>query len=128
MVEKLWLKKWIDRWPRVLQHIYTLFLVLVSWAIFAMEDFSRLGAYLRVMFGFGGAPLADAAFGYYFRSYLPVLLIAAVASTPLAARLWRKLPARAAQVLGTIAILAGLALCTAYLVAGTYNPFLYFRF
>ena len=75
-----------------------------------------------------GAPLADSAFGYYFRSYLPVLIVAAIASTPLAATLWRKLPQRAAQALGTLAILAGLALCTAYLVAGTYNPFLYFRF
>ena len=101
---------------------------MVSWAIFAMEDFSRLGSYLRVMFGLGGAPLADAAFGYYLRSYLPVLAVAAIASTPLAAALWRKLPEQTAQVLGTLAILAGLLLCTAYLVAGTYNPFLYFRF
>ena len=76
----------------------------------------------------GGAPLADSAFGYYFRSYLPVLVAAAIASTPLGAALWRRLPQRAARVLGTLAILAGLALCTAYLVAGTYNPFLYFRF
>ena len=59
---------------------------------------------------------------------IPVLVAAAIASTPLAATLWRKLPQRAAQALGTLAILAGLALCTAYLVAGTYNPFLYFRF
>ena len=128
ILEKAFLGKLLQKLPAALQHLYTLFLVLVSWAIFAMEDFSRLGAYLRVMFGLGGAPLADSAFGYYFRSYLPVLVAAAIASTPLAASLWRKLPRRAAQALGTLAILAGLALCTAYLVAGTYNPFLYFRF
>ena len=128
LLEKFLLAKPLSRAPAAVGHVYTLLLVMVSWAIFAMEDFSRLGAYLRVMFGIGGAPLASATFGYYFRSYLPVLLIAAVASTPLAARLWRKLPVRAAQILGTLAILAGLALCTAYLVAGTYNPFLYFRF
>ena len=128
LLEKFLLAKPLAKAPAAVGHIYTMLLVMVSWAIFAMEDFSRLGSYLRVMFGFGGAPLADSAFGYYFRSYLPVLIVAAIASTPLAATLWRKLPQRAAQALGTLAILAGLALCTAYLVAGTYNPFLYFRF
>ena len=128
LLEKFLLAKPLAKAPAAVGHIYTMLLVMVSWAIFAMEDFSRLGSYLRVMFGFGGAPLADSAFGYYFRSYLPVLVVAAVASTPLGAALWRKLPQRAARVLGTLAILAGLALCTAYLVAGTYNPFLYFRF
>ena len=128
LLEKFLLAKPLAKAPAAVGHIYTMLLVMVSWAIFAMEDFSRLGAYLRVMFGLGGAPLADSAFGYYFRSYLPVLVAAAIASTPLGAALWRKLPQRAARVLGTLAILAGLALCTAYLVAGTYNPFLYFRF
>ena len=128
LLEKFLLAKPLAKAPAAVGHIYTMLLVMVSWAIFAMEDFSRLGSYLRVMFGLGGAPLADAAFGYYLRSYLPVLVVAAIASTPLAATLWRKLPERAAQVLGTLAILAGLLLCTAYLVAGTYNPFLYFRF
>ena len=128
LLEKFLLAKPLARAPAAVGHIYTMLLVMVSWAIFAMEDFSRLGAYLRVMFGLGGAPLADSAFGYYFRSYLPVLVAAAIASTPLGAALWRKLPQRAARVLGTLAILAGLTLCTAYLVAGTYNPFLYFRF
>ena len=128
LLEKFLLAKPLAKAPAAVGHIYTMLLVMVSWAIFAMEDFSRLGSYLRVMFGLGGAPLADSAFGYYFRSYLPVLIVAAIASTPLAATLWWKLPQRAAQALGTLAILAGLALCTAYLVAGTYNPFLYFRF
>ena len=128
LLEKFLLAKPLAKAPAAVGHIYTMLLVMVSWAIFAMEDFSRLGAYLRVMFGLGGAPLADSAFGYYFRSYLPVLVAAAIASTPLGAALWRKLPQRAARVLGTLAILAGLTLCTAYLVAGTYNPFLYFRF
>jgi alginate O-acetyltransferase complex protein AlgI len=61
-------------------------------------------------------------------SYLPILCVAAVASTPLGVKLFRKLPERAAQVFGAAALLAGLVLCTAYLVDGTYNPFLYFRF
>ena len=128
ILEKLWLKKWIDRWPRALQHLYTLFLVLVSWAIFAVEDFGQLGGYLSAMFGLAGGGLADGAFRYYLGSYGLSLLAACVASTPLMAGLWRRLPQRAERVLLPVVILAGLLLCTAYLVDATYNPFLYFRF
>ena len=85
-------------------------------------------AYLRVMFGLAGAPLADGALGYYLTSYLPILCVAAVASTPLAARLFHKLPGLPAKAVETALIVAGLVVCTAYLVDGTYNPFLYFRF
>ena len=56
---------------------------------------------------------------------LPVL---AAASTPLGARLFRRIPERMAQVLVPLLMLAGLVLSTAYLVDATYNPFLYFRF
>ena len=128
ILEKLWLKQWIDRWPRALQHLYTLFLVLVSWAIFAVEDFGQLGGYLSAMFGLAGGGLADGAFRYYLGSYGLSLLAACVASTPLMAGLWRRLPQRAERVLLPVVILAGLLLCTAFLVDATYNPFLYFRF
>ena len=128
MLEKLFLKRYIDRAPAPVQHVYTLFLVLVSWAIFAVEDFSHLGAYLAAMFGFAGGGLADGAFGYYLRSYLPMLVIASVASTPLMAGLWKRLPDRAQKAALPVLLVAGLLLCTAYLVDATYNPFLYFRF
>ena len=128
MLEKLFLKRWIDRWPACFQHAYTLLLVAVSWAIFALEDFGQLGAYLAVMFGLAGRSLTDGAFFYYLRSYLPVLVLACLASTPLARRLWHRAPARAVQAALPVLLLAGLLLSTAYLVDATYNPFLYFRF
>ena len=128
MVEKFLLLDKLNRAPAPVSHVYTLFLVLVSWAVFAIEDFGHLTAYLKVMFGLGGVPLADGAFGYYLTSYLPILCAAALASTPLGKTVFAKLPQRAAQVSGAALILAGLVLCTAYLVDGTYNPFLYFRF
>ena len=62
LVEKLWLGRLLEKLPRVIQHIYTLFFVLVSWAIFALENFEQLGAYLKVMFGMGGVPLTDGTF------------------------------------------------------------------
>ena len=128
MLEKFFLLRVLEKLPGWIGRVYTLFFVLISWAIFFLEDFSRLGAYLKVMFGFGGVPLADGAFGYYLRSYLPILCVAALASTPLAVKLFQKLPRRAAQPAGVALVAGGLVLCTAYLVASTYNPFLYFRF
>ena len=128
MLEKFFLLKHLERAPALVSHLYTLFLVLVSWAIFALEDFSQLSAYLKVMFGLGGVPLANPAFGYYLISYLPILCVAALASAPLGKALFLRLPQRAAQVSGAVLILAGLVLCTAYLVDGTYNPFLYWNF
>ena len=128
MLEKFFLLKVLNKAPALVGHIYTLFFVVVSWAIFAIEDFSQLGSYLKVMFGLGGVPLMDAKLGYYVTSYLPILLVAAVASTPLGAKLYHKLKTPAAEVVCTVLVLAGLVVCTAYLVDGTYNPFLYFRF
>ena len=56
------------------------------------------------------------------------LCVAMLASTPLGVTVYKKLPQKAAQATGAVLIAAGLLLCTAYLVDGTYNPFLYFRF
>lgn len=128
LIEKFFLLDKLEKAPALVSHVYTLFLVLISWAIFAIEDFTQLGGYLKVMFGLGGVPLTNGAFGYYLRSYLPILVVAGLASTPLGVKLYQKLPQWAAKVLGLLFILAGLMLCTAYLVDGTYNPFLYFRF
>lgn len=128
LVEKFVLLRWLKRAPGAVGHLYTLFFVLVSWTIFAIEDFGQLGEYLKVMFGLGGVPLIDGAFKYYAANYLPVLCISALAATPLGAAVYRRLNVRTAHILGAVLILAGLLLCTAYLVDGTYNPFLYFRF
>ena len=128
MVEKFLLLKPLEKAPAIVGHIYTIFFVMVSWAIFAIEDLGHLASYLRVMFGLGGVPLADGTFGYYLTSFLPVLCVAAVASTPLGRAIYRGMGTRAQQVACTVLVAAGLLVCTAYLVAGTYNPFLYFNF
>ena len=128
LILEFFLLKVLDKAPAQVGHIYTLFFVLVSWAIFAIEDFSHLTGYLKVMFGLGGVPLVNGTLGYYLTSYLPILAAAALASTPLGVTVYRKLPRPAAWCVCTVLVLAGLIVCTAYLVDGTYNPFLYFRF
>ena len=123
--EKLLLGKYLQKLPGWLRHVYVMVLVLISWAIFALEDLSIMGHYLAAMLGFGGLPLVNALTGYYLRNYLPILAAAAVASTPMVITRWRRIDSPGLKL---TVLLLGLLACTAYVVAGTYNPFLYFRF
>ena len=123
--EKLVLGRFLEKLPGWLRHGYVMVLVLISWAIFALEDFSRLGQYLRAMLGLGGLPLVNGLALYHLRNYLPMLIVAAVASTPWGLTRWRRMENRGLQL---AVLVLGLLACTAYVVAGTYNPFLYFRF
>ena len=126
--EKLLWGKALEKLPAVLRHGYTLLIVVVGWCLFAIEDLALLPGYLGALFGFAKAGAATPAALYYLRSSLPVLLVSAVAATPVGKDLWHKLPGKVWRVALPGLLLAGLVLCTAYLVDATYNPFLYFRF
>ena len=126
MLEKYLLKDFLQRLPRWLRHAYTLLVVFAGWGIFAMEDLSVCGGYFRVCFG-GGA-LWSAVDGYYLRTYAVLLVLLTVGSANTVKSVWERLPERARETLAPVLMLAGLVLCTAYLVDGSYNPFLYFRF
>jgi len=79
-------------------------------------------------FCFGAAKLWSAVDGYLLRSYAVTFLLLIVASTTLGKRLWSKLPEKADRILSPVLMALALIVCTAYLVDGSYNPFLYFRF
>ena len=125
--EKFWFLKVLKKAPNWLGHVYGLFVVLIGWTVFAIEDMSKLGPYFKAMFGFG-AGLLDSRFLYHLVNYLPLLIIAVIASTPLAKTLWNKLSDKVKRIAVPVLIIAAMVLSTAYLVDGTYNPFLYFRF
>ena len=126
LMEKYIFRSLLPKLPGWVRHGYTLVIAAVGWGIFAIEDLSQCGTYLKTCFG-GGA-LWSAVNGYDLRSYAVTLVILAAASTELGKRRWQRLPTQAQRVLTPTLMLAGLVLCTAYLVDGSYNPFLYFRF
>ena len=126
LAERLFLGKWLEKLPGAVRHIYTMFIVLIGWALFAVEDMGRLGAYFSSLFGGGG--WFNAVDGYRLRTYLPTLVILAIGSTPLMRKLWDRLGERTRAVLQPLLVLGALILCTASLVDAGYNPFLYFRF
>ncbi len=116
----------LSRTPVWVKRVYTLLVVFVGWGIFAMEDLGVCGRYLAVCFG--GGPLWSAPDGYRLRSWALILLLLALGSTTLAADLWKKVPEQGRRVLAPVLMALGLIVSTAYLVDGSYNPFLYFRF
>ncbi len=128
VIEKAFLLKALEKAPRWVSHAYALFFIVVGWAIFAVEDLSALGTYLAAMFGGAQGGAWCAADGYYLRNYAVMLPVLAIASTPLGAKLFRRLPEGAERWIAPVLMLAALVLSTAYLVDATYNPFLYFRF
>ena len=126
LLERLFLGRYLEKLPSALRHVYTMLVVLVGWALFAVEGLDRLSMFLWTLFG--GADAYAAVDGYHFRSYLPVLVILAAASTPAGKNLWGRLRERTRSALTPLLVLASLVLCTASLVDASYNPFLYFRF
>lgn len=126
ILEKYVLGGALSRAPVAVQRIYTLMIAAVGWGLFAIEDLGRCAAYLKICFG--GGTLWSAGDGYLLRSYGLTLVILALASTTLGQRLWVRLPERVRQIAAPLLMLAGLTVCTAYLVDNSYNPFLYFRF
>lgn len=126
MVEKLFLKKYLRRLPKVVSHIYTMLFVMIGWVLFASEHLKGVISYLSVMFG--NAPLVNSSFLYLIRSNFVFLIIGIIASLPVGKELYAKLPKKSKTVLMLLLSIVSIYICTAYLLDSTYNPFLYFRF
>lgn len=131
IIEKLFLLKWLQKAPKFVGHIYAGLAVLLGWVLFAFEDMGSGIQFLKVMFG-GGAGFVNGNTIYQLLSYLPLIIMCAAASTPLVKRLYQKISEKAkerALLAVDAARLVGIsAISVAFLISGSYNPFLYFRF
>ena len=133
MLEKSFLLKYLQKGPAIISHIYTLFLVIIGWGLFAFEDFQLLRNYFSVMFGLTDAPLYNQNTLFYLTANGILLICLVIGSTPILKIGYKKLAqTKLKQTLDLviIPILCVLILITstAYLVDSSYNPFLYFRF
>lgn len=132
VVEKLWLQRPLQK-TKVIKHIHVLLIVILSFVIFNATDMRQALSDLGAMFGAGSIPFYSAEWSYYLRSYAVILGLAVLGATPLPQKLLAAVRRRkAGETLLNIAepiVLAVLLLVmTAYLVDGSFNPFLYFRF
>ena len=111
---------------KVFKYIYTIILVVISFVIFNSQSLNDIKIFLSSMFGLNNLPLINNETLYYIRSYLVLLIIAIIASTPSLKVIGNKL--KKLEFLEPVIYIGIIILVTAYLVDTSFNPFLYFRF
>ena len=128
----LLVEKWtpgLTKLPSVLRRFGTLLAVMLSFVLFNAESLSQAGSDFACLFGFGGLPLVTAQTRYYLTSCTVLFLVGMLGATPVvkaaAERIGRT---KAGNALELVMLLGLLLVCTAYLVDGSFSPFLYFRF
>ena len=132
ILEKLFLLKWLEK-RNVVGHIYILLLVIFSFVLFDSAGLADALSVAGSMLGLGGVPFMTEITGYYLKSYLIMFIIAMVGATPLPKMLVTKAAkspviTKALAVLEPVVMIGILIVATGYLVDGSFNPFLYFRF
>ena len=113
--------------PKGLSNAYVMLVVLLSFVLFNAESLSQAGADLTGMFGLAGLPVVTTEALYELRSFAVLFLLGILGATPWPKK-WGETLVQKAHWLDAAAMLALLLVCTSYLVDGSFNPFLYFRF
>ena len=130
LAEKAFLNKLLSKLPKFISHIYVIFFIIISFVIFKETDFSLLFSFLYNMVNVT-APLSSEAI-YYITSYLPIIIIAVVGSTPVMKKISKKITEKGGEKvllwLKPLFVATILIAVTAFSVDGSFNPFLYFRF
>lgn len=131
LIEKLFVKKYLEKIPGVFRCIYTLFIVLISFIIFSADSMN--GALLTINNLFRAETFIDEGVIYYLKSYLPLLIVSLFGVTPLIKNIYIKIGknknvSKILNILEPVFLLLLLVIVTAYLIDSSYNPFLYFRF
>jgi len=132
VLEKLVLLKVLEK-AKLLRHVYVILAVMLGFVLFDASGISEAFYIIRSMFGAGGLPVVSVEALYYLRSYCILLAVAVIGSTPLLSAGIKKLRERKgwSRVLNTVepvALVVLLFVITGYIVDGSFNPFLYFRF
>jgi alginate O-acetyltransferase complex protein AlgI len=133
VLEKVFLTEFFKKLPSIVGHIYTLFFLSISFVIFNTNNMIECIEYIKGMLGILNIPFSNAVTDYYISSYGLTLIIAAVGATPLSVKVIKKLKCYKKgeyilNILEPIVQILLLLLITGYLVDGSFNPFLYFRF
>jgi alginate O-acetyltransferase complex protein AlgI len=121
--------------PRLLKHLYVMLAVCIGWVFFRAMDIYQVSLYVRNMFGMNGNGFSSDMAMMFLREYWLFFAFAALFSTPVAPRISQMLCSRVMGTFGVIvnivrplALTAVFVACVAYLIRGSYNPFIYFNF
>ena len=128
LLERFVLGGALKKLPAVISHMYVMFLVVLSFVIFNASSMAGAVRDLGGMFGAGNIPLVGEESFYCLKSYCIPILIGIIGSTPLPKILWQKLKNGPKAVLEPVGMAAVILVSTAFIISGSFNPFLYFRF
>ena len=133
IIENLFLQNILNKLPALIQHIYAKFFIIISFVIFNNENIKDLWSSLYNMFNFRGLDLYNDFSTYYLKSYTVLLIVSVIGATPILKNIIQKINKNVTgqKVISTINPILNIVLLvvvTAYLIDGSFNPFLYFRF
>lgn len=131
MIEKLGLLKKLENIPAFLSRIYVMFVVIIGFVIFNSTDLKVALDNILGLFGVGATAIINHDTIYYLLNYLPIFILGIIFSTPIVKNIVTKVKKKLPAIINLaepviLAIL--LIICISFLIDGSFNPFLYFRF
>jgi alginate O-acetyltransferase complex protein AlgI len=142
IIERLFSKTFPEKLWRPIQHLYTLFVVLMAWVLFRADNIGYAWKYYKTLFGNGAASadlnIYSKVLNYEFMLFLVIGLLSASGIIVWLNKLVDRkiailehkslLIAESYRALQVIIIAGVLLICSMYLITSTYNPFIYYRF
>ena len=130
IIEKIFLNKYLEKLPKILSRIYVLIIVMISFIIFSGENMKQIIQNIGGLLGITESNFISKESLYYFKSYLAVFIIAIIGATPIFKNIIqnRKNIDKFINILEPIYLLLIFVISTSYIIDGSFNPFLYFRF
>ena len=133
LIEKVFLLKVLDKTPKIINRIYVLFIVLISFIIFSNENLNICAEYIKGLFVSSNGLITNVS-KYYLNSYLVMFIIGIIGSTPLMKNIVLKIKNKnerlksIVNVLEIVTVMVLFVVSVSYIIDGSFNPFLYFRF
>ena len=127
IIEKLFLLKWLEKAPRVISSIYVLFTVMISFIVFSAPSFEAIKINIFGLFNFSKGVCSSVSL-YYLKSYLVLFVIGIIGSTKLFKNVFLDKEGKIKDFVEIVFLVLLLVVSTSYIIDGSFNPFLYFRF
>ena len=131
MLEKFVLKKYLDKMPSFISHIYTIFIVMIGWVLFRCDGLNECMQVIKVMFNFSVNDLTNKYLLLYLEKYGLYLFLGVILSIPIFPKI-RKYMVNKKNIFchciyyGFVFVILFLSII--FLSQASYNPFIYFRF
>lgn len=130
IIEKLFLGEFLKKLPKFISRVYVLIIVMISFIIFNGENIEQILKNIGGLVGINGIPLISKESLYYLKSYFLVIVFGIIGSTPIMKNIVnsKQFLKKVINITEPIYLFSILAICTSYIIGGSFNPFLYFRF